>query len=112
MQSTRASPPAQAIIFDLDNCLVPGDAIGPAAYDPAFEAIREANNGTLSDAELSAAFAEMWRHSVDDVARRHGFSPGMLEAGWSVFRGWKRVHPWRVMRTSARSRIFRCPASS
>jgi len=75
----------QAIIFDLDNCLVPGDAIGRAAYEPAFEAIRQANNGTLNDAELAAAFADMWRHSLDDVARRHRLSPGMLEAGWQVF---------------------------
>jgi putative hydrolase of the HAD superfamily len=77
--------PVQAIIFDLDNCLVPGDAIGHAAYEPAFDAIRKANNGTLSDAELAAAFADMWRHCVDDVARRHRFTPGMLAAGWQVF---------------------------
>ena len=82
MQSSR---PVQAIIFDLDNCLVPGDAIGRTAYEPAFEAIRQANNGTLSDAELAAAFADMWRHSVDDVARRHRFTANMLEAGWQVF---------------------------
>ena len=85
MQSTQSARPVQAIIFDLDNCLVPGDAIGRTAYDPAFEAIREANNGTLNDAELAAAFAEMWRHSVDDVARRHRFTPQMLAAGWQVF---------------------------
>ncbi len=85
MPSVPSSRPVQAIIFDLDNCLVPGNAIGPAAYEPAFDAIRKANNGTLSDAKLAAALDEMWRHSVDDVAQRHGFSPGMLAAGWAVF---------------------------
>ena len=85
VQSTESLRPVQAIIFDLDNCLVPGDAIGRTAYEPAFEAIRRVNNGTLSDAELAAAFADMWRHSVDDVARRHRFTADMLEAGWQVF---------------------------
>jgi putative hydrolase of the HAD superfamily len=75
----------QAIIFDLDNCLVPGDAIGGAAYEPAFDAIRRANDGRLSDAELAAAFADMWRHPLGDVARSHRFTPGMLAAGWQVF---------------------------
>jgi len=85
VQSAQSIPLMQAIIFDLDNCLVPGDAIGRAAYEPAFEAIRQANNGALNNAELAAAFADMWRHSLDDVARRHRFLPGMLEAGWQVF---------------------------
>jgi putative hydrolase of the HAD superfamily len=75
----------QAIIFDLDNCLVPGDAIGRAAYEPAFKAIRQVNDGRLSDAELAAAFADMWRHPLGDVARSHRFTPGMLAAGWQVF---------------------------
>jgi putative hydrolase of the HAD superfamily len=77
--------PVPAIIFDLDNCLVPGDAIGAAAYQPAFEAICSANDNTLSDAELDAAFADMWRHPLDEVARRHRFTPAMLAAGWQVF---------------------------
>jgi putative hydrolase of the HAD superfamily len=75
----------QAIIFDLDNCLVPGDAIGRAAYEPAFEAIRQASDGTLGEAELAAAFADMWRHPLVDVARRYRFSPAMLAAGWRIF---------------------------
>jgi FMN phosphatase YigB (HAD superfamily) len=28
----------------------------------------------------------MWRHALDFVARRHGFSDGMLRAGWQAFR--------------------------
>ena len=79
------SRPVQAIIFDLDNCLVPGDAIGRAAYEPAFEAIRRANDGTLNDTELAAAFADMWRHPLEDVARLHRFTAAMLAAGWRVF---------------------------
>ena len=74
-----------AIIFDLDNCLSAADEVGEALYEPAFDAIRSANQGTLSDGALNAAFADAWRHPLDVVARQHGFSQAMLAAGWKVF---------------------------
>jgi FMN phosphatase YigB (HAD superfamily) len=74
----------RAWIFDLDNCLAPADEAGEALYAPAFQAIRQANRGRLSEAVLAAAFADCWRQPLDAVARRHGFSPEMLAAGWRL----------------------------
>ena len=77
----------KAIIFDLDNCLSAADEVGQELYEPAFEAIRQANRGTLTDEALAAAFSDIWRHPLDYVAREHEFSPEMLSAGWRVFAG-------------------------
>jgi FMN phosphatase YigB (HAD superfamily) len=75
----------KAIIFDLDNCLSPAVEVGARLFEPAFEAIRRANRGTLTDAELKEAFSDCWRHPLDFVATRHRFSKEMLDAGWDVF---------------------------
>jgi FMN phosphatase YigB (HAD superfamily) len=72
------------IIFDLDNCLAPADAIGRQLFDPAFAAIREANAGMLSEAALAAAFADCWLNPFDWVASQHGFSDQMHAAGWAA----------------------------
>jgi putative hydrolase of the HAD superfamily len=77
--------PIKALIFDLDNCLSPADAMGADFYRPAFEAIRAANEGSLSDAVLDQAFADMWRHPYDAVCALHGFNETMAAAGWAVF---------------------------
>jgi putative hydrolase of the HAD superfamily len=77
---------ARAAIFDLDNCLAAADEAGEALFAPAFDAIRAANRGHLTEAELSAAFADMWRHALDHVARQHRFTDDMLRAGWDAFR--------------------------
>ena len=74
----------RAIIFDLDNCLSAADEVGPELLEPTFAAIRQANNGTLSDVALEQAFADCWRHALDYVAARHSFSAEMLTAGWAV----------------------------
>jgi FMN phosphatase YigB (HAD superfamily) len=74
----------RAIIFDLDNCLSAADEVGPQLMEPVFQAIREANHGHLSEAELDRAFADCWRIPLDVVAEQHGFSKEMLEAGWKV----------------------------
>lgn len=74
-----------AIFFDLDTCLSAADEPGRALFEPAFEAIRQANQGTLPDAALARAIAECWRFPFDDVARRHGFSEAMREAGFRAF---------------------------
>jgi putative hydrolase of the HAD superfamily len=75
----------RAAIFDLDNCLAAADEAGEALFAPAFSAVRAANHGRLSDAQLSSAFADMWRHAFDAVAKKHGFSDQMLDAGWRAF---------------------------
>lgn len=74
-----------AIIFDLDNCLAPADAVGRDFFQPAFDAIRRANNGRLSEPALQRAFADIWRHALDWVAATHDFSGEMLSAGWDEF---------------------------
>ena len=76
----------RAVIFDLDNCLAAADEAGEELFKPAFDAIRAANKGRLSEEELSAAFADCWRHALDHVARKHGFSDEMYRAGFEVFR--------------------------
>lgn len=72
----------RAVIFDLDNCLAAADEPGATLFAPAFDAIRAANNGQLSE----AAIADCWRHALDVVARQHGFTDAMLQAGWRAFR--------------------------
>ena len=76
----------EVLIFDLDNCLAPATEVGAALYEPAFEAIRRANQGLLDSAALEDAIADCWRHALDWVAAHHGFSPAMLQAGRDAFR--------------------------
>ena len=75
----------RALIFDLDNCLAAANEVGEHLFEPAFEAIRNANRGTLSTETLNEAFIECWRHPLDYVANKYGFSPAMLSAAWEVF---------------------------
>lgn len=77
----------KAAVFDLDNCLGAADEAGRKLLEPAFAAIREANDGTVPDAVLSVAFDDMWRHGLDWVARAHGFTPAMREAGVRTMAG-------------------------
>ena len=75
----------RALIFDLDNCLAAASEVGEELYEPVFEAIRRANPGTVAPKVLDSALEDIWRHPLDWVAARYGFSQEMLEAGWSVF---------------------------
>jgi putative hydrolase of the HAD superfamily len=91
----RSDADVAAVIFDLDNCLAAADEAGEALFAPAFDAIRAANRGHLAEDELSAAFADMWRHALDHVARRHRFTEEMLQAGWRSFRTIRVEQPLR-----------------
>jgi FMN phosphatase YigB (HAD superfamily) len=75
----------RGIIFDLDNCLAAADEVSEQLFQPAFDAIRAANRGTLAPEALEAALRDCWVHSLDFVAAKHGFSESMLEAGWQAF---------------------------
>ena len=75
----------KALIFDLDNCLAAANEVGEDVFKPAFEAMRNANRGTLTDEQLAEAFQEVWRQPLDFVAQKFGFSQEMLAAGWGVF---------------------------
>jgi FMN phosphatase YigB (HAD superfamily) len=75
----------KALIFDLDNCLAAANEVGEDVFKPAFEAMRNANRGTLTDEQLAEAFQEIWRQPLDFVAQKFGFSQEMLAAGWGFF---------------------------
>jgi HAD superfamily hydrolase (TIGR01549 family) len=75
----------KTLIFDLDNCVAAANEVGEDLFEPAFEAIRNANRGTLTAEQLAEAFEECWRHPLDFVAQKFGFSQEMLAAGWKVF---------------------------
>ena len=73
-----------AMIFDLDSCLAAANEVGDQLFAPAFQAIRNANQGAVSEAALSAAFADCWRFPFDFIADKYGFSPAMRSAGSRV----------------------------
>ena len=75
----------KALILDLDNCLAAANEVGEDVFKPAFEAMRNANRGTLTDEQLAEAFEEIWRNPLDFVASKFGFSQEMLAAGWKAF---------------------------
>ncbi len=91
--STLPSPSARLVILDLDNCLAAAREVGDALFEEGFQAIRRANKGTLDEAALQAAFSDCWRHPLDWVAERHGFSQEMLSAGWEAFSRMEVHHP-------------------
>ena len=84
--SAVASCLVQAIIFDLDNCLAAADEPGERLLEPVFAAVRDANDGALTEPELDAAFRDCWVHAFDFVASTHNFTPAMRAAGWDAFR--------------------------
>lgn len=85
----------RVVIFDLDNCLADAREVGTELFEEGFQAIRDANDGRLAEAALEAAFSDCWRHPLDWVAERHGFSPEMLRAGWEAFSQMEVHHPMR-----------------
>jgi FMN phosphatase YigB (HAD superfamily) len=76
----------KALIFDLDSCLAPADEVGESLYTAAFQAIRSANDGRVSEEKLHAAFDDCWRFPFDSVAEKYGFSPAMRSAGFEALR--------------------------
>lgn len=85
----------KAIIFDLDNCLSAADEPGTELLEPVFDAIRQANQGTLPDDVLEAALTDCWYHALDFVAKKHGFSDEMLAAGQAVISQTRVTTPMR-----------------
>lgn len=85
----------KAIIFDLDSCLAAADEVGPQLFAPAFAAIRAANDGSVSEATLQAAFRECWRVAFDAVADKYGFTAAMRAAGWQEFSRIEVTQPMR-----------------
>lgn len=75
----------RGILFDLDSCLAAADEPGRALFAPAFEAIRRANDGSVSDASLAVAFEACWRFPFDEIATHHHFTAAMTKAGFDAF---------------------------
>jgi HAD superfamily hydrolase (TIGR01509 family) len=75
----------RALIFDLDSCLAAADEVGDHLFAQAFQAIRSANDGHVSEDRLQAAFADCWRFPFDFIANKYGFSPAMRSAGFAAF---------------------------
>jgi putative hydrolase of the HAD superfamily len=74
-----------AIIFDLDNCLCDAREVGEKLFEPVFDAVRKANQGTLALQTLELALAECWYTAFDAVAKRYGFDSKMFDAGRGAF---------------------------
>ena len=75
----------EALIFDLDNCLAPAMEIGNELYEPALEAMKKANHGTISSNTLEEAVHDIWSNPFDSVASKHGFSTAMIDVGIREF---------------------------
>ena len=74
-----------AIIYDLDQTILPANAVPDAIFDPVFEAIKKANKGKVTDARLKKAFSELKNVAIDVVAERYGFSKEMDAAARDAF---------------------------
>ena len=75
----------KALIFDLDSCLAAANEPGENLFAEAFQAIRSANKGEVSEAQLHAAFQDCWRFPFDFIAHKYGFSSAMRAAGFAAF---------------------------
>jgi FMN phosphatase YigB (HAD superfamily) len=69
-----------AVIYDLDETILPARAVPDKTFDTLFDAIRDANQGTVHEDKLEEALKAMRRISVDVVAQDYGFSEAMNEA--------------------------------
>lgn len=75
----------KALIFDLDSCLSAANEVGDQLFQPAFDAIRRANNGAVSEDSLNKAFSDCWRFPFNDVAHKYAFTEEMTKAGFAAF---------------------------
>ena len=66
-----------AIVFDLDETILPASAVPDSAFEPLKEAIRKANNGKVDDKQLQKAFSEIKYLAIDVLSEKYGFSKAM-----------------------------------
>lgn len=74
-----------AIIYDLDQTILPAAAVPEETFLPIYEAIRSANQGTVPDEELEEALKKIRTVSMDVIAKEHNFSDAMKEAAKEAF---------------------------
>lgn len=65
------------IIFDLDETILPASSVPDSTFEPIMDAIRKANKGTITDKQLSKAFAEIKYLAIDVLSEKYGFSKAM-----------------------------------
>ena len=73
-----------AIIYDLDETILPASAVPDATFKPLFDAIRKANKGKISEKQLDKAFSEMKYLAIDVISENYGFTKAMDAAAKDV----------------------------
>ncbi|MDB5021447.1 MAG: hypothetical protein JWQ28_2574 [Pedobacter sp.] len=74
-----------AIVYDLDQTILPASAVPEDTFFPIYDAIRAANNGQVPDDELEKALKKIRTVSMDVIVKEHNFSPEMEEAAKQAF---------------------------
>ncbi|MBB6500931.1 HAD family hydrolase [Pedobacter cryoconitis] len=70
-----------ALIYDLDDTIIPTRSIPSSTFKPVFDAIKYANQGVVPPNLLEQAFDDLWRMPFDIVASNFGFTDSMITAG-------------------------------
>ena len=70
-----------ALIYDLDDTIIPTRSIPSSTFKPVFDAIKHANKGVVHPNLLEQAFDDLWRMPFDIVASNFGFTDSMIMAG-------------------------------
>jgi FMN phosphatase YigB (HAD superfamily) len=74
-----------AIVYDLDQTILPASAVLEETFFPIYDAIRAANKGRVPEAELEEALKKIRIAAVDVIAKEHNFSAEMEEAAKQAF---------------------------
>lgn len=74
-----------AIVYDLDQTILPASAVPEETFFPIYDAIRAANTGQVSEVELTEALKKIRTVPMDVIAKEHNFSTEMREAAKQAF---------------------------
>jgi FMN phosphatase YigB (HAD superfamily) len=74
-----------AIIYDLDQTILPASALPEETFFPIYDAVRAANQGTVPEEELETALKKIRTQSVDLIEKEYHFSEEMVEAAKQAF---------------------------
>jgi FMN phosphatase YigB (HAD superfamily) len=74
-----------AVVYDLDQTILPASAVPEDTFFPIYDAIRQANNGQVPEAELEEALKKIRTVSMDVIVKEHKFSAEMEAAAKHAF---------------------------
>jgi FMN phosphatase YigB (HAD superfamily) len=74
-----------AVVYDLDQTILPASAVPEESFFPIYDAIRAANKGQVPEAELEQALKKIRTAAIDVIAKEHNFSAEMEEAAKEAF---------------------------